>query len=168
MPSFVPKLDIDSVSAIKSVAVTIDGKPAANFTEAPFSGPVRVPRTLDTASRHIVTVTVTDEYFNTATASVSVRLENDTGAPSLSFFSPSEGEIIKKGESVSIRVVADDDAGIDRVQFFLDSTLLTTKRDTPYSFDYKLDVPAGSHILKAVAEDAAGNEGETSVSVTVE
>ncbi|OGJ66908.1 hypothetical protein A3A67_02640 [Candidatus Peribacteria bacterium RIFCSPLOWO2_01_FULL_51_18] len=72
-PVFKPQIDIDSASNVREVTVSIDGKKVATFTEKPFMGQVRVPRSVDLTEGHTLTVTLTDEYFNTVSDTVKIR-----------------------------------------------------------------------------------------------
>lgn len=70
-PSFTPTITVNSKAALSEMKIEVDGKPVRTFTEEPFEGSVRVPRTIDAAGSHTLTVIVTDKYFNTATDTVN-------------------------------------------------------------------------------------------------
>lgn len=74
-PAFVPSYSIQTQAKLKEVKIEIDGKPIRSFTEAPFEGSVRVPRTVEQAGSHTLTITVIDEYFNTASDTAQFRFE---------------------------------------------------------------------------------------------
>lgn len=75
-PVFPTQLDLSRGSAFSEVKFTIDNKATITVTEAPWADrTVRVPRTIDREGTHTLTVTVTDKYFNTATASTTFRFE---------------------------------------------------------------------------------------------
>jgi hypothetical protein len=57
---------------------------------------------------------------------------------------------------------------VERVQFFLDGKLLTTKRSLPFSLPYTFTESPGMHQLKVTAKDGEGNEGEDEVSINVQ
>lgn len=70
-PAFRPELSIRSGSPLRELSFEIDGKNVSTFTEGPFENkPVRVPRSFDQSGSHTLKVTVTDEYYNTASAEV--------------------------------------------------------------------------------------------------
>lgn len=166
-PSFTPTIDIESTAEIRDVTFTLDDKPIATFTEFPFYGPVRIPRSIEKSGSHTLAVTVTDKYFNTATDEVDIRFEDDASSPRVTFIEPSEGEAFEKGETIRIHVEASDDGGVERIQFFLDSVLLTTRRDPPYELDYTIDAELGEHFVRAVARDNSGNETTEEIRITV-
>ncbi len=73
-PAFTTELELSRGSAFSEVRFNIDGKASLPFTEPPWnSRTIRVPRTIDRDGTHTLTVTVTDKYFNTATASTTFR-----------------------------------------------------------------------------------------------
>ena len=74
-PSFTPTVSISSLSPIVSVQFFVDDKPLRSFTEAPYEGSVRVPRTIEHSGTHTFRVSVTDQYFNTAEDSVMFVFE---------------------------------------------------------------------------------------------
>lgn len=166
-PAFDADLQIDSRSRIRSVKFELDGKKVSERTQSPFDGPVRIPRSINKSGSHTFRVTITDEYFNTATDEVSLSFEDDSSGPSVQIMEPREGTALTKGSTVTIKADASDNSGIERVQFFLDNKLLTTRRDAPYELTYKLDLPAGTYTLRAVAKDNAEFEGSDEVMITV-
>lgn len=75
-PIFEVELDLSRGSAFSEIKFNIDGKATITYTEGPWSGrSIRVPRTIDREGTHTLTVTITDKYFNTATASTTFRFE---------------------------------------------------------------------------------------------
>jgi subtilisin family serine protease len=90
----------------------------------------------------------------------------DTTLPSVTMISPSGGVLFG---SVLVSVAASDNVGVAGVRFLLDDSPLGAE-DTaaPYELTWPTaTVSNGTHILTAVARDAAGNQGSTIVSVTV-
>ena len=91
----------------------------------------------------------------------------DTTKPTVTFVYPTNGATVGAG-SVTIKVVATDNKGVAKVEFYDGATKIgedgTANADT---FDVSWTATAGAHTLKAVASDAAGNQGESTISVTV-
>ena len=167
-PAFAPKLQIQSSSAVREVKYEIDGKVVATVSEAPFTSAIRVPRTISEEGTHTLTVTITDQYFNTAEDSVQFRFESDSGGPSISIVKPTNGSQLAQGTTIKIQANVTDSGGVDRVQFFIDDQLITTKRAEPYDADYSVSADPGSHTIKVTARDGAGNESNEEVNVTVQ
>jgi membrane peptidoglycan carboxypeptidase len=165
-PAFKPQFEVHTGSPITAVRYDLDDKPIASFDSAPFTGIVRLPKSLDLTSSHTLTVTVTDTYFNTAADTVSVRFSQDAGTPFVEITSPAEGTILNAGEEMRLQASAEAASGIDRVQFYLDGKLLTTRRDAPFELNYAI-TGAGTHIIRVTARSTGGTEGEDSVTVEV-
>jgi membrane peptidoglycan carboxypeptidase len=166
-PIFAPEVRVSSKSPITQVQYSIDGKVAGTFTTEPYQGPIRTPRSLDKDGTHTLTVTVTDTYFNTATATASFRFGTDASAPTVQWLEPKEGAMFFSGDTVTLKASAEDSAGIELVQFFLDDTLLTSKREPPFTASFPLKTTVGPHTLRVTAKDNAGNQSEASIKITV-
>jgi hypothetical protein len=71
------------------------------------------------------------------------------------------------GSEIVLNVEAEDAGGIERVEFYMDGQLLTVKRTSPYQLQYTLKEAAGPHLIRAVARDTAGNEGEAELQLNI-
>jgi len=94
-------------------------------------------------------------------------IEVDIAPPEVSITSPKDGAIVSG--TITVKVDASDNVGVDRVEFYLDGDLLT--EDTEPPFEYELDTTTkadGEHTLKAVAYDIEGNHAEDQVSITID
>ena len=81
----------------------------------------------------------------------------DTVPPMVSLANPVDGSTVS--HTVLLQAQASDDQGVVRVEFYLDSDLLTT--DTQAPFEYVWDTATasqGTHTLQCKAFDQAGNE----------
>ncbi len=77
-PAFQVDLALSSGSAFSEIQYNIDGKATFPFTDPPWNRrTIRIPRTIDREGTHTLTVTVTDKYFNTATASTTFRFATE-------------------------------------------------------------------------------------------
>jgi hypothetical protein len=74
-PAFTPMIRIDSKSPLTKVEYFVDDRPLRTFTEEPFAGSVRAPRTIDRSGTHTFRVIITDTYFNTAEDEVMFTFE---------------------------------------------------------------------------------------------
>jgi hypothetical protein len=107
---------------------------------------------------------------STTSAPVSVTVNNvvDTTAPTVSLTAPANNATVSG--TVSVTASASDNVGVAGVQFKLDGANLGAEVTTaPYSVSWTTtSATNGSHVLTAVARDAAGNTATaTSVTVTV-
>lgn len=167
-PSFQPRLEITVGDQVRFVTYELDGKSVGRTTEAPYTQPIRVPKSISESGKHTLKVTVTDTYFNTASDEVTFTFDEDTAGPSIRINEPDDGDVAMEGDAVTITAVADDDdGGIKYVEFFADDLLLTRKPTAPYTLTYD-QLTAGTHTLRVVATDLAGNTREDSVQIRVE
>lgn len=168
-PAFRVEIDATVGSSIRDLSFEIDGRTARTESGISVLEPiVLVPRTVQQGGQHTLTVTLTDRYFNTATAETTFRFGEDRSGPQVRLTSPPTATIIAPGETLSIQASADDDEGSIRyVQFYLDDELLTTKPFPPYSFSYTFDREPGTYWLRSVAQDRAGNETEDRVQIRI-
>jgi hypothetical protein len=88
----------------------------------------------------------------------------DTVAPGVQIFSPTQGANIKKGSTVLINVQAVDNFGVTNITFYANGTELCNGT-SPQCF--WTPTVKGSYTLKITARDAAGNVGQNSVTVNV-
>ncbi|MDB4979004.1 MAG: family penicillin-binding protein [Candidatus Peribacteria bacterium] len=167
-PALAPLLDYKVGSGVLSVEYMLDDKVIQTVTSAPFDPVLRIPRSVDQSGSHTLKVTLTDTYYNKVSDSVTFRFEEDLQKPAVNFLIPSNDISIRKGSTLHTQIRATDEGGIKYVELYMDSQLLVRLPKPPFEFDYKLDVPAGSHVLRAVGTDFGGNTAESSINVTVE
>ncbi len=91
----------------------------------------------------------------------------DETPPTVTIQAPADGARV--AGSVEIMAHADDDTGVDRVELSVDGTVLQAPAAPPYEATWDTTALAdGSHTVRAVATDAAGNAAEASVTVSVD
>ena len=150
---------------VASVSLSVDGGSAISssnntpFTNTWNSGTV-------TNGSHTLNVTATDASGNRATNSIQVTVDNsapgDIISPTVSFTSPSDQASLTGTATVSIN--ATDDVGVSSVSISIDNTVVSNS--SSYSWNTS-NYAAGNHTIKAVAKDAAGNQGSSSITVSV-
>jgi membrane peptidoglycan carboxypeptidase len=93
------------------------------------------------------------------TAAVPVILDNEP--PEVAVLLPASGERIRRSSGrLLIEAAAEDETGVDRVEFLLDGERVATLEEAPYSI--RIPMPGlGEHRLVARCFDAAGNSFET-------
>jgi len=79
----------------------------------------------------------------------------DTGWPTVGFSSPAS----KAGPATVFNAVAGDNAGVSKVDFYVDGVLRGTDTSLPYQFapDLSLYADGSSHALKIISQDPSGN-----------
>lgn len=90
----------------------------------------------------------------------------DTSPPVVSISSPTTAASISG--SVAINANASDDAGVTRVEFSVDGSLIATDTSAPYSTTWNAEASLlGLHSITAKAFDAAGNSSANTVTPRV-
>ncbi|MGI0049878.1 MAG: HYR domain-containing protein, partial [Nitrososphaera sp.] len=113
-----------------------------------------------------VACSATDTRGNTASGSFSITIR-DTTAPTVSITSPANGVTVQGAISI-IASATDSAAGVAKVEFYVDGILKST--DTTFPYSYSLDTTSlsnAAHTIKAIAYDAANNQANHQISVTV-
>ncbi len=156
------------------IATGIDGTLAAH--DVSNSLPLTIGAT--TVSSGYLQGTISDVrlYNRALTQNEITQLYNqgDQSLPILTVSAPTNGATVL-GSAVTLSAHATDNIGVAGVQFKVDGISvgseatygLNTKSVTPSIIWDSSSVPNGSHVISAVARDAAGNIGTNSVTVTV-
>ncbi len=106
----------------------------------------------------------------TQSGTILVTVNNpvaDTVAPTASVTAPAASATVSG--IVAVSAAASDNVGVSRVEFYINSVLVSTDSASPYSYSWNSTSAAnGSSTLRAIAYDAAGNSGQSAtVTVTV-
>jgi len=122
------------------------------------------------AGTHQLTATAYDDLGQSRTVTLSVTVSNSTGnqMPTASITSPATGASYAAPATVNVAASASDaDGNISRVEFYRDSTLISTDTTSPYNASWT-NAPAGSYALTVRAYDHSGGMGASAaVNVTV-
>ena len=145
---------------VASVQFLLDGAPLG---AADSASPYSIPWTTTGVSNgtHVLSAVARDAAGNVATSSgITVTVSNPTGdttAPTVSLSSPGSGATVSG--TVTVSASASDNVGVASVQFTLDGVNLgAADTSSPYSISWTTTSASnGSHVLRAVARDAAGN-----------
>ena len=151
---------------VKKVEFYVNGTLKSTSTASPYS------YSLDTKTVANGNCALMAKAYDSAgnvgqSSSVTVNLFNDTVAPTVSMTAPTNGATIS--DTASIKASASDNAGVNKVEFYVNGTLKSTSTASPYSYSLDTKTAAnGNCALMAKAYDAAGNVGQSSsVTVTV-
>jgi poly(hydroxyalkanoate) depolymerase family esterase len=89
------------------------------------------------------------------------------GDPTVAITAPGDGAVLAGG--VTITATASDDAGIARVEFFIDGIIAGSDGDAPYSQFWQTSLAGeGEHEIRAVAYDLYESSAEAAIHVTVD
>jgi cellulose 1,4-beta-cellobiosidase len=86
----------------------------------------------------------------------------DTMPPSVTLTSPTSGQQLASGASLTVSANASDNVAVARVEFRIDGTLVSTDTTSPYSFSAGV-LAVGNHSAQATAVDTSGNSASTAV-----
>ncbi len=90
---------------------------------------------------------------------------DDEIAPTTSLTSPINGASLVG--TVTVSATATDNVAVTKVAFYYDSVLIAEDTSAPYSVSWNTAlVPSGSHVVKSIAYDEAGNTGTSSATVS--
>ena len=106
-----------------------------------------------------------------ASSSVTATVDNqpdvvDAAAPSVAITNPGNGNEVSG--TVNINASASDDTGVTQLSVYIDGSLQCSSADTDsLNCSWNTRKLSGPHTITAIARDAAGNNRETSVSVSI-
>jgi len=151
--------------AVTKVELFVDGAIYAVFGSAPYS--VSWSTLAHPNGVHVLKAKACDAKGNVGLSSdVSVTIANDTIAPTVIFAAPSASSRV--GGTVTVSANATDNFGVTKVEFFLNGTLKSASTAAPYRFSLDTSVLSnGTYALSAKAYDAAGNVGQSQISIVV-
>ncbi|MGY6277045.1 S8 family serine peptidase [Methylomonas sp. MgM2] len=120
----------------------------------------------------VFTAVAQDAAGNQATSKgLTVNVVNqpvvqDTTPPTVSIFNPENGSNVSG--TVKVEITGSDNIGVKKLALFVDNGLLCSTTDTnSLSCTWNTrKASSGNHIISAIAEDAAGNNGESHITVT--
>jgi len=138
----------------------------SDFTGTDFSVMVTGVR----PGEQTLTLLVKDAAGNEMTADLNVPAGDsaDTTAPVVTALTVSPNPLRTAGP-VTLSAQASDDVGVSAVAFYDGTRLLGTDTAAPYEWTQPyVAAENGTHALRAVATDAAGNSGEARTTLTVD
>src|SRR5262249_5929634 len=144
----------------------VDGQVVDNATASPFSFSWN---TVNYASgTHTLKVTASDAAGNTASASVSVTVNNpiavDTTPPVVTILSPLVGTTVTG--IVTITASPMDNVALSQVSFYIDDILRCTRTSAPYSCNWNTrKASTGAHTIQVTAWDTTGNSASATTTV---
>ncbi len=119
---------------------------------------------------YVISIIAYDEVGNDGpSTAITVHLDNyDNINPSGIIMYPYAGQILSGQQTISI--LAEDNTGIDSVDFFINNALVYTDFVEPYEYDWdtEFEFEDANHIIGSIVTDMAGNQFEIpSISVFV-
>ncbi len=103
----------------------------------------------------------------TDTTAITITATTDTTPPIVNITSPLDGQTVSG--TINLTADASDTSGITKVEFYIDTTLISTDTTSPYEYSWNsTTVSNASHIIKAIAIDPAGNTAENTITIQVD
>lgn len=91
-------------------------------------------------------------------------LPGDTTAPTVAIGSPADGAAVSK--TINIAATANDNVGVTKTEFYMDSVLVSSSLTTPYAASIDTTkFTNGAHALEVKAYDSAGNVGTKKITI---
>ena len=171
---------------VSRVDLLVNGARLASATSAPYGFGWDSTAVAD--GNVSLTVQAYDAAGNSTSRSVSVTVANvvptpepapepapepvtepkpsgDTTAPAATISNPADGSRVNG--NVTVQATASDDVGVTAMRLYINGELVSTANGSSLSYRWNTrKIAAGSHTVVLEAEDAAGNKGSRSVSVT--
>jgi subtilisin family serine protease/regulation of enolase protein 1 (concanavalin A-like superfamily) len=154
--------------AVSMVRFYVDGAVVGSDSSSPYS--FSWSSTAVGNGSHSIKARALDtsnNYRDSATATVTVSNGGDTTQPSVSLTAPAAGATLSG--TVTLSATASDNVALARVEFLVDGAVVATDTTASYSASWNsASVASGSHSVAARAVDSSGNSRTTAaVSVTV-
>ncbi|MBN2365796.1 MAG: hypothetical protein JXL67_06490 [Calditrichaeota bacterium] len=157
-------------SPIERVDYYVDGKLDFSATQSPFDFFWNV-QTFDDGTTHNLYARAYDINGNTGISNiVSVTIQNnDNIPPTVLIIYPTAGSVFSIGDTVAIRADAQDNFGIQRLEFYIDGELKITDTSRPYSYlwDTTGYTTGQTHTIYVKAFDLSQNSSSQLITVTV-
>ena len=154
---------------VASVELFINGALATTLTSAPYQYTWATGALA--SGQYSLRAVAADGAGNRATdddTTVTVQSTvTDTQAPTVQITGPADGATVMG--QVGLEATATDDYGVAEVEFLVDGGSVGVATAAPFSVAWDASaVAAGEHVIAAQARDAAGNQAEAMITVTVE
>lgn len=103
----------------------------------------------------------------TITVNVSNAVTSDTTPPAVTISSPADGSTVQKNGKVYIAANSTDAVGVTKMQLYIDGKLISSTSSNSISYEWNArKASSGYHTITVKAFDAAGNIGQTQVTIT--
>ncbi len=155
--------------AVEQVTFRSNNQVFGNDSSAPYAWSYQIPNNyLDANSGNLsLEAEARDVAGNVRAVSSNIQVIRDD-PPTLSFVSPTDGQQVTEGSTVSLTANAIDDFGVSRVDFYTAGKLIRSDTIAPYEAEFQL--PAGTEgdqvELRAVAIDTINQTSEVVIQVS--
>jgi thermitase len=149
---------------VKTIQFYVDASLVSSAAASPFAFSWNSASVAN--GTHTLMVKAYDAANNVRSASVTVNVNNDKTAPTVSIASPTTGATVSG--TIAVTGSAADNVGVTKVQLFVDGVAIVSGTASSFSFSWNTTTATDAvHTVSVKAYDAAGNVGSAAVSVTV-
>ncbi len=153
----------DADGTVTNVDFFVDGVKLGQKTTLPYDFVWNSP----TIGAHVLTVTAKDNAGGSSSAQHSIVVYDAVGTPLVQITNPTNNSSFAAPVNISVSASATAANGVTNVEFYFNTTKIGEDPTAPYNFTSN-NVFAGSYALRAVAVNATGLRGTSSVvNVTV-
>ena len=161
--SVLVEVSASDVSGISNVAFSIDGIGTYTDYAAPYNWFWNTATESD--GLHLLNVTATSNNGTVNYDYCYVTVDNTK--PTISIDEPSDGTIVNSTRFIT--TTASDESGVAYVRFYIDDVFVFSDDSSPYEFSWDSEAAGdGSKNITCVATDTVGNNGSSSILVTVD
>lgn len=153
---------------VSRVELMVNGVKLATDTAAPYGFSWDSTQLAD--GNATLTAYAYDAAGNYASSSVSVKIANatsgssDTAAPTSRISNPANGARVN--DKVTIQASASDNVGVASLSLYIDGNRVSTVNGSSLSYQWNTRRESnGTHTLRVVGQDAAGNAGSHEIAV---
>ncbi|HLF06066.1 MAG TPA: Ig-like domain-containing protein, partial [Thermoplasmata archaeon] len=159
--------DVTDNVKVKDAVLLVDGSAVGSpKTSAPWEWPVDT--TAYANGDHSIEVKASDDAANVGSKKIVAKFSNvvQDAPPTVSLMEPSDGATVSG--TVKVHAMANDDRGLQHVEFKLDGKVMLRDSTSPYEWMFDTTAVAnGAHEIVAEAKDSAGQVTSDKITVTV-
>jgi subtilisin-like proprotein convertase family protein len=156
---------------VEQVEIALNGESETTLSSAPFEWTWKTGNA--EPGQYEVSATAENGAGRTASASIDVSVrrtcpsDEDCHPTNVDILYPSEGDEVCG--TISVRATAEDDRGIERIDFAVDGQSLGSATSAPYRAEWATtDLADGEHRLRATARDTSGQTFFATTTVQVD
>jgi plastocyanin len=153
--------DANDDAGVSRVEFYSDGNLIGTDTSAPYSVTASLP-----AGQHSITAKAFDgPGLSTTSGANTITVNAPNQPPTVNLTAPANNATFSTTDTITFSADANDDVGVNHVEFYSDGNLIGTDTSAPYSVTASL--PAGTHSITAKAFDGP-NLSTTSTAVQIQ
>ncbi len=146
---------------LKRVDIIVNGELADTVDQSPYEFNFRVPADVNELIVEAIAVDTNNNVGRSEIEFFSVISELEP--PVINLTNPDSGTKLIQGRILDIQVQANDNVGVNRVDFIINSQLVSSDTISPYSSKYMIPGDATQLNIEAIAYDYSNNSATTGI-----